>query len=262
MRSGFKRPVLEALADRIREVEGRGSGGGSGGELPGPDAARGPGSRLTLTDFVVAGRVHECIGLAWSAWPDAGPPPMHVLLDLAARATRPARTPGSASGVLWIGRRCWPYLPLLGGLLPDSLFIDAPDLRTRLWAIDAALRCPGVRVVVGDGSGLDLPASRRLQLAAEAGGSTGLLARPAHERATLSAAATRWLVTPLPAPSSRPRWAIDCLRCKGVRPFTEAPRFVAEWDHAQGLVVTPAALADRTRSPSPEAVRRSPAAGA
>jgi hypothetical protein len=71
-----------------------------------------------------------------------------------------------------------------------SLFVDSRTEGDRLWAIDAALRCPGV-VVVADGSSLNTAATRRLQLAAEATGTIAFLARPAHEVKSISVAATR-----------------------------------------------------------------------
>lgn len=103
-------------------------------------------------------------------------------------------------------------------LLARSIFVDPPDDRARLWAIDLCLRAPSVAVVVADGRGLSMAASRRLQLAAEAGNTLALLARPAAERRTLSAAATRWHVhrtLVAERDASRPRWMLELLRCKG-----------------------------------------------
>ncbi|QDU65879.1 ImuA family protein [Engelhardtia mirabilis] len=120
-------------------------------------------------------------------------------------------------------------------LLDRSLFIDPPDRKGLLWAVDAALRCPSVAAVVADGSNLTMPASRRLQLAAEAGSGLCLLAKPPDEIRQLSAAATRWRVRrggPVSAavstrdedpddlttdpldPNDRPRWELELVRCK------------------------------------------------
>jgi len=103
-------------------------------------------------------------------------------------------------------------------LLSRSVFVDPPDAGARVWAIDAALRCPSVAVVVADGSGLRLSASRRLQLAAESGRALALLARPPWERVVLSAAATRWLVQRAPpsvSEAARPAWTLRLLRARG-----------------------------------------------
>ena len=71
-----------------------------------------------------------------------------------------------------------------------------------LWAMEEALKCSGLAAVVAElapnGTGIDLTASRRLVLAAEAGGGIGLLL---HQRASMqaSAAATRWAITAAPS---------------------------------------------------------------
>jgi len=101
-------------------------------------------------------------------------------------------------------------------LLARSVLVDVREPGARLWSIDAALRCPSVAAVVADGSGLDMRATRRLQLAAEAGRGLGLLARPARERDRLSAAATRWWVEvaqPVEG-AARPRWIARLARQK------------------------------------------------
>ena len=125
-----------------------------------------------------------------------------------------------------------------------SIFVDPPDGASRLWTIDLAARCPGVAAVVADGSGLDMAATRRLQLASEAGSALVLCARPPNEVDHLSAAATRWLVRCAPATDKAPRWIVELLRCKGVQPESEVLRTV-EWKGAQGGVVVHAALVDR-----------------
>jgi protein ImuA len=61
--------------------------------------------------------------------------------------------------------------------------------------MEEALRCRAVAVVFGEirGGGLDQVATRRLALAAAAGGTLGLLLRPAPNDAPC-AAATRWII--------------------------------------------------------------------
>lgn len=92
----------------------------------------------------------------------------------------------------------------------------------RLWAIDTALRCPGVTVVVADGSGLPMAATRRLQLAAASTGALVLLARPPEEVREISAATTRWIVTREAAPEENaapegPCWRLALIRAKGTQ---------------------------------------------
>ena len=157
--------------------------------------------------------------------------------------------------ILWIGRRCWPYPPSLVGpsgdrqLLERSVFVDPPTRDERLWAIDVALRSSAALVVVADGAGLTMAGSRRLQLAAEAGGTVGLLARPPNERGELSAAATRWLVSPGPVDGTnpaRPTWTVELLRRKGLRPIAEdARRWAVRLDDGARLVSVDADVPDR-----------------
>ncbi|MFG0276296.1 MAG: hypothetical protein ACF8QF_14700, partial [Phycisphaerales bacterium] len=139
-------------------------------------------------------------------------------------------------------------------LLARSVFVDVAGDSERVWATDLALRCSGAQAVVADGGGLSMSASRRLQLAAEAGNALGLLARPAREAGAISAARTRWLVRPAPVGENAmerdgPGWAIELLRCKGMRPDAEgARRWVARWRDATGDVHLDADAGDRSRA--------------
>jgi len=164
---------------------------------------------------------------------------------------------GSGKAVVWIGRRCWPNPHAMirareRTLLQRSLLVDPPDGAGRLWAIDLALRSPAVAAVIADGSGLDMPQSRRLQLAAEAGAALALIARPSAERHQLSAATTRWLVQPAPvaAPLRNPRWTVELLRCKGMQPDLNVPRsWTLEWN-GKGVVNLSADVAHRPGAPA------------
>ena len=101
-------------------------------------------------------------------------------------------------------------------LITRSLLVDADPVQKRLWAVDTALRCSSVTVVVADGSGFDMAATRRLQLAAEVGHGLGLLFRPPWEAKSLSAATSRWRVL-RSAPVNgiaRPRWSLELTRSK------------------------------------------------
>ena len=180
-------------------------------------------------------------------------PPLGILLYL----VREALAGPSAGAAVWIGRRCWPHLEVVErALLRRCVFVDPPDDAGRLWAIDLAARCAGA-VVVADGSGLDMAASRRLQLAAEAGGGLVLCARPAAELKRLSAASARWLVRSAPSAGRNPRWTVELLRCKRKEPGsvfaakTGPGSWTVEWKGAQRGVVVHAALVER---PGPAAL--------
>ncbi len=134
-----------------------------------------------------------------------------------------ATSPVAASHrCVWIGPAIWPYPVTLHAhdpaLLSNSLFLRVCNARQRLSAAVTVLRSRAAAVVVADGSGFDLTATRRLQLAAESGSAICLLARPPWERGELSAARTRWLIRPSLAPPDAQRWTVELLRCKGVQP--------------------------------------------
>ena len=87
------------------------------------------------------------------------------------------------------------------------------------WALDQALRCPGVAAVLAWPDRLDGRTFRRLQLAAEQGGGLGLLVRPAKARHEPSWADVCLLVEPQPLGESlescRRRLRITLLHCRG-----------------------------------------------
>jgi len=251
---------LARLAETIRRLEGSpsdvatpgrhaaGSGGGLSGPWPPPAA-------------VWCGCLHEWLAARESGNPggatgDTGPPALSLLGDLAARVLEEENR-----WVAWIGRWCWPSPPALmhgddgpRGVWRRSLFVDPPDGNTRLWASEVAARSAAVGVVVADGRGLSMAATRRLQLAARAGGALVLLARPPSEHKALAAAATRWWVQPVIAPGDRPRWRVTLMRCKGLRQAggTDAmgTTWEVEWNHAQGRVTAFADVADRAAAPA------------
>ena len=194
--------------------------------------------------------------LAWQAvraepWAAAAPASSATSASSSPSATSTSthHPPASARWVVWIGSACRPHARLLvaglrgmhGGrrcrpdlrLLERSLAVDARTPAERLWATEQAARCPGVCAVIADAAGMDMAASRRLQLAAT-GGSLVLLARPERERHLLSAASTRWLVEPHTSPDAPPEvsatirpdtlpsWRLTLLRARHVQPHAAA----------------------------------------
>ncbi len=182
------------------------------------------------------------------------PPPLTVLIALLWQSLDDH--PGGVAGpVLWIGRSCWPYpLSLVRHtdtvadrhLLDASVFIDAGRSRSAgadlVWSIEQAARCPGVRAVVADGSGLTMAESRRLQIAAERdrqrGGTPIQIVRSAHERGVLSASRSRWRVTTEVSKEHDDRtqgWTVELLRCKGMQPDAGgARRWCVRREHGSG----------------------------
>jgi protein ImuA len=96
-----------------------------------------------------------------------------------------------------------PGIPEIG-ITPERLLtVTAARGSDVLWAMEEALRCRAVGVVIGElrGRDVDTVATRRLSLAATAGNTLGLILRAAPDDAP-SAAATRWIIgaaPPVPA---------------------------------------------------------------
>ena len=123
------------------------------------------------------------------------------------------------------------------GFDPAALVMAlVPDEPALLRAAADAARCPGLGMVVveawGRAGGLDLTATRRLQLAAELSGATVLLLRIAGAPAP-SAAATRWGVAACPSTAleadapGRPAFLIELQRRRG---GPSGRRWRVEWD--------------------------------
>jgi len=206
-----------------------------------------PGQGLAL------GAVHELFASGSAV--EHGAAPALFAAAVLARRTGP---------VLWITARCDLYPPALArvGLDPARLVL----VRARhgaLRAMEECLRHPGLAGVVCEHEGrLDLVASRRLQLAAEAADVPGFVLRrpPRSDDPALrapSAAATRWRIASVPSPPplphapdvpglGRPLWRLELLRCRGA----SAASFVVEGPDAQGRLAVPAHVADRPLAPA------------
>lgn len=264
--------VLKSLAQRVAVIEQRGrsmSWPTQGDPHRGIDAG---------FAYLPRGLLHE--------WHSAVGVPMCLLTELAHRAL------AMHGNVFWVGQTCLPYpralfraantppQPLISQrthniteahladpdlaldlpppvdrqLLDRSIIVDPPR-NERLWAIDTIVRSPATTAVIADGSGMDMTATRRLQLAAEAGKALVLLYRPARELAMPSAAAYRWLVEPTVSPTDHPRWQVQLRRCKdagNTRPTMtyatshESGATILEWHDDAGIGCVSAELGDRT----------------
>jgi protein ImuA len=158
-----------------------------------------------------AGCIHEVKGIS-------------LANAIAFSAILSSRLTGDQGNVLYIApdRSLHPL-----GLLPYGLNLDrllhvstrrSPDL---VWTVMEALRCPQVSAVIALISGLDLTESRRLQLAAEASGTTGFFLGHAAS-SPIASPVTRWRVSAVVDKADRrfdePVWALDLLYCRGGRP--------------------------------------------
>jgi protein ImuA len=218
---------------------------------------------------LAVGATHE-----WLGGPLAGPgvegrrgrsagwlPALTILAWVAARETSRRREADRGGLVVWVGRRVWASAWVLMrtlGRVDACVFVDARDIGERVWAVDQALRCAGVGVVVGDATGVDLSVSRRWQLGAEAGGTLGLLARPAWERDVLSASATRWVVEPVASADgmvAAPSWRVALVRARGMA--TDGCSWDVRWEAHDGThaVRVASGVVDRSGPPAAGAGR-------
>lgn len=118
--------------------------------------------------------------------------------------------------VLWVAAGDDLHAPGLAGWGLDSarLLVARPrDGADALWCMEEGLKCPDLACVVGEVAALDLTAGRRLQLACEAGGVTGLALHPPLARAA-NAGTTRWRAASAPAGA----WRLQLERCRNGLP--------------------------------------------
>jgi protein ImuA len=247
--SASRAAELARLKGRLRDLE-RGVRGGAQAlslGLPELDAAL-PDGGLAL------GAVHELI---------AGDPADGSAFALAARWLGLAQRREAGKWVLWCGRAERLYGPGLVqlGLDPARLVtVRSSRAEDALWVMEEALRCRDLAGAVAEIEGLSLAQSRRLQLAAEAGGIGFLLRAPERAKGGelgASAAVTRWRIAalpggPAPAPGllGVPRWKLELLRCRGGRPASFILEGSEGEDGATGGLALAAALRDGPARPA------------
>ncbi len=144
---------------------------------------------------------------------------LSLLLPALAQLSRAGRY------LVWIAPPCLPYplaLAQHGLVLNRMVLVQARDAASVLWAAEQALRCPAVGAVLAWPASLDDRRVRRLQLAAETGGSCGVLYRP-------------------PSAALQPSPAALRLRLKALNTGLHVEIQKARGGHAHALVVHPAA---------------------
>ena len=214
----------------------------------GPDLLRFSSGCAELDHLLPAGGVRRGTLLEWLS-PGAGGGAGTLALMVAREACR-------AGGALVVVDRRGEFYPpaaLRWGIdLSRTLLIRPARQADDHWAFDQALRCAGVRAVLGWPERLDDRTFRRWQLAAQGGGSVGLLLRPSAAAASPSWAEARLLVQPIVGDVSHSRRVrVELLRCRG---GVGSGSVELEIDDETGVVRLAAELAPAT------AVRR--AAGA
>ncbi|MBC7853676.1 MAG: hypothetical protein IAF94_09590 [Pirellulaceae bacterium] len=133
---------------------------------------------------------------------------------LALLCARQACRAGRALVVMDRQRSFYPPAAAWGYDLTQMLVIRSASEEDELWALDQALRCRGVGAVYAPLAKLGVHDFRRLQLAAECGGTLGLFLRPATVRGDPSWADLQLAVRPRASPSGR-KLCVEIVRCRG-----------------------------------------------
>lgn len=128
------------------------------------------------------------------------PARVHEVEGLGCRAFALFQAVHHPGPLIWVLPPREQHLPMLRGLpdgVGDRLHVIRPASETDLlWAVEESLRASPVGLVIAEpAKPLSLTAGRRLQLAAEAGGTTGLML--IREGQGSNAAETRWHCTPV-----------------------------------------------------------------
>jgi protein ImuA len=197
--------------------------------------------------------LHEIAGAKPSVSDDAA-----ATLFIAGIAARLAAAEQDAP-VLWALARRDLFAPGLAqaGLGPGRLIqAECRSDEEVLAVMEDALRHGGLAAVVGEAGRAAMAATRRLQLAAEEGGTTALMLRGWRKGGTdplsaPSAAVTRWRIacapsSPLPVEGiGRARWHVELARQRGGDPFT----LILEGADAEGRLALPAEPGHRPAAP-------------
>jgi len=131
---------------------------------------------------------------------------------------------------LWISSSQTVFPPSLKsfGIDPHKIiFISLRKEKEILWAIEEALKCDGLAVVVGEIQELSFTVSRRLQLAVEQSRVTGFIIRCNPRNINTTACVARWKIISIPSvvvddiPGvGFPRWNVELLKIRNGNPGT------------------------------------------
>ena len=194
--------IIESLQQRLRQWGQR------------PDAERLSSGSGALDSLLPAGGFQRGTLVEWLG--DAG----SGATTLALLTAREACRQGGALVVMDPQRRFYP--PAAAGLGMDlnNLVIVCPqDAKDASWAMHQALSCPAVAAVLCWPEKLDSRTFRRWQLAAETGGSLGLLVQPSSAAGRPAWSDVQLRMQALPGDdegrNGRRRWRVELLRCRG-----------------------------------------------
>jgi protein ImuA len=150
--------------------------------------------------------------------------------------------PGGAC--LWISasRMLFPPALKMFGVEPHRIiFVDLQREKDILWAMEEALKCEGLSAVIAEVREINLTASRRLQLAVEKSGVTGLVLRNDADRLSTTACVARWRITPIESQLEDgmpgvgfPRWNVELLKVRNGNPG----KWDIEWSAGKFNLIT------------------------
>jgi protein ImuA len=138
---------------------------------------------------------------------------------------------------------------------PDRIiFIDLVNEKDVLWTIEEALKCDAISAVVGELKEISFTESRRLQLATEQSGVTGLMNYYNRERISNTTSVARWEITSLASEPEHlmpgvgyPRWNVELLKIRNGKPGSWELEWVAgSFRHITRLVAAPEILIPQT----------------
>lgn len=145
---------------------------------------------------------------------------------------------------LWIStsRALFPPALKMFGVEPHRIiFIDVQQEKDILWAMEEALKCEGLSAVIAEVREISLTASRRLQLAVEKSGVTGLILRSDANRLSTTACVARWQITPIKSELDNgmpgvgfPRWTVELLKVRNGNPG----KWDIEWSAGKFNLIT------------------------
>ncbi|AOM80005.1 ImuA family protein [Pedobacter steynii] len=154
---------------------------------------------------------------------------------------------------LWVGtgRQLFPPGLRAFGLDPDRIiFVDLQWDRDVLWAVEEALKCEKLTVVVAELKEINLTESRRLQLAVEKSRVTGFLHRRNPRKIDNIACVSRWQITPvvsnlygLPG-VGHPCWNVDLQKVRNGQPGN----WQLQWVAGHFKHIAPATTADKQKN--------------
>jgi protein ImuA len=262
-RAASKRALLQALEERIAEIERRPINLGAGQAVETLPENAGSLWRFGVEEIDAAlpqGRLdphglHDITAETARLWPSA----IGFGLALLGRLSLPDN-----KAILWCqsrrmvqeaGRLYGHGLAAFGIDPARLLLVSAAREKDALWAVEEGLRTEGLAAVIGEVDGGDFTATRRLALACLEYRMPALLLRPPAKAAAGSAAATRWCIAAHPGATDpldarmplHPRWRIELLKCRGGRPGA----WTVEWSYATHRFSLAAGLADRTAQSCP-----------